>query len=89
MNQYMNPESYLIYLGRAIAAMRAERGLARKDLAAASGVSYPYLSELENGIKNASMPMVVAIATALGVSPSAILLRAENIADKYPISEGE
>jgi DNA-binding Xre family transcriptional regulator len=72
--------TYAEYLGRAIAAMRHERGMKRRELAVASGVSYPYVSELENGVKGGSVATIVALASALRVAPSAILMRAEAIA---------
>ena len=75
--------TYAVYLGRAIAAMRHERGMKRRELAVASGVSYPYLSELENGSKGGSVATIVSLATGLRVAPSAILMRAEIIA-AYP-----
>src|SRR6266545_2322629 len=64
-------------LGRAIKVLRAERGLERKELAEASGVSYPYLSEIENGKKQPSSKAVLALAEALGVAPSDLLAMAE------------
>ena len=77
----MSPQpTYAEYLGRAIAAMRHERGMKRRELAVASGVSYPYVSELENGVKGGSVATIVALASALRVAPSAILMRAEAIA---------
>jgi transcriptional regulator with XRE-family HTH domain len=76
--------AYATALGRAIVAMRIERGMARKDLAARSGVSYPYVSELEKGTKHgASIQVLEALARALGVRPSAMFLRAETIMATY------
>jgi transcriptional regulator with XRE-family HTH domain len=40
-----------VMLGRAITAARSELGMKRSELATRAGVSYPYLSELENGTK--------------------------------------
>src|SRR6266511_3101113 len=64
-------------LGRAIKVLRAERGLERKELAEASGVSYPYLSEIENGKKRPSSNALLALAEALGIAPSDMLAMAE------------
>lgn len=74
-----NP-TYAEYLGRAIAAMRLERGMKRRELADKSGVSYPYLSELEKGQKNSAIQMIVLLAQAMNVAPSAIFARGEAIA---------
>ena len=71
---------YYRYLGRAIRVLRVERGLERKDLAARSGLSYPYLSEIESGKKRASSQALLAIAQALGVRPHELLATAEALA---------
>lgn len=69
-----------VLLGRAIAAARSEKGLKRRDLANAARVSYPYLSELENGTKQGSTQKIGQIAEALGMTPSQLLARAEALA---------
>src|SRR5206468_2367928 len=65
-------------LGRAIKVLRTERGLGRRELAELAEVSYPYLSEIENGKKRASSKALVAIAAALGLRPSQLLESAES-----------
>jgi XRE family aerobic/anaerobic benzoate catabolism transcriptional regulator len=67
-------------LGRAIAALRIERGLTRYGLVSAAGISYPYLREVENGTKVPSSAMLGKLAAALHVMPSELLERAEQIA---------
>src|SRR3954468_21308524 len=64
-------------LGRAIAVRRAELGLKRKDLAARSSLSYPYVSELENGTKEPSAPALRQLAEALELSATQLLERSE------------
>jgi DNA-binding transcriptional regulator YiaG len=80
-------------LGRAIKVLRAERGLSRRELAARSEVSYPYLSEIENGKKRPSSKALVAVATALGLRPSQLLETAESFVDVVstpsPMPSGE
>ncbi len=66
-----------VMLGRAIAAARSALGMKRGELAARAGVSYPYLSELENGTKRGSTQKVAQIAEALGLTGSQLLARAE------------
>ena len=66
-------------LGRAIASRRGELGLKRNDLRDRSGLSYPYIAELENGTKRASSKALAAIAAALELSVSELLARAESI----------
>src|SRR6202521_4846012 len=66
-------------LGRAIKVTRVELGLERKELARLSGLSYPYLSEIEKGKKRASTEALLAIAQALGLRQSELLERAERL----------
>lgn len=75
----MSSTEYLIALGRAVTALRSERGISRGDLAQRSGVSYPYVSEIETGRKSVSLSRLIPLAEALGVAPSDILRRAEGI----------
>jgi transcriptional regulator with XRE-family HTH domain len=68
------------YLGRAIASLRTARGMKRMDLKQRSGLSYPYIAEIENGSKRSpSLKAVAAIAEALGVSPAELQARAEEL----------
>jgi len=67
-------------LGRAIKVLRTERGLNRRELAEDSEVSYPYLSEIENGKKRPSSRALLAISEALGVRPHEVLESAERLA---------
>lgn len=64
-------------LGRAIQVRRAELGLKRKDLARLASLSYPYLSELENGSKAPSAKALGQLADALQLSPADLLAFAE------------
>lgn len=66
-------------LGRAIVLHRTVAGMARKELAAEAGVSYPYISELENGLKEPSLSVLTRIADTLQVAPSKLLATAERI----------
>jgi transcriptional regulator with XRE-family HTH domain len=56
-------------LGVAIIRRREELGYRRKDLAETAQLSYPYLSEIENGTKNPSGEAFDAIAAALDLAP--------------------
>lgn len=64
-------------LGRAITVRRAELGLKRKDLAARSSLSYPYVSELEKGTKEPSARALRQLAEALELSVTQLLERGE------------
>lgn len=61
-------------LGRTIQALRSRQGLKRRELAEAAGVSYAYLSEIENGKKAPSTKVIAALAAALEM-PAHDLLR--------------
>jgi XRE family transcriptional regulator, aerobic/anaerobic benzoate catabolism transcriptional regulator len=60
-------ESYLRLVGDRLRLTRAGRGMSRKVLAQASGVSERYLAELERGAGNASLLVLRQIAAAMGV----------------------
>lgn len=68
-------------LGKAITIRRVELGLSRNDLRDRSGLSYPYVAELEKGLKSPSSKALEAIARALEVRPHELLARAEGLAD--------
>ena len=80
--------AYFEAVGRAIRVLRTERGMERKDLAEASGLSYPYLSEMETGKKRASSKALFAIAEALGVRPADLLALGDRYAERLPTSQG-
>lgn len=66
-------ESYLAFLGARVRQYRAQRGMSRRILAEASGVSQRYLAQLEGGQANASVLVLKAIADALDVAVDDVL----------------
>jgi XRE family transcriptional regulator, aerobic/anaerobic benzoate catabolism transcriptional regulator len=60
-------EAYLRDVGERVRIGRARRGMSRKSLSKASGVSERYLAELERGAGNASLLLLRQIADALGL----------------------
>jgi transcriptional regulator with XRE-family HTH domain len=76
----MSFDDQRMFLGRAVAALRVERGLKRRELAESAHVSYPYLSEIENGAKAPSSQTMAKLARSLQVSPADLWTRAEEIA---------
>ena len=60
-------EVYLKRVGDRVRLGRARRGMSRKILSKASGVSERYLAELERGAGNASLLVLRQIADALGL----------------------
>jgi len=71
------PELYEA-LGRVIQVLRTDRELDRKDLAERSGVSYSYLTAIENGNRSPSPAVLQAIAQALGLHAHELLASAES-----------
>lgn len=60
-------------LGKAIRLRRVEVDLTRADLAREAEVSYTYVSEIENGTKQASAKTLWRIARALGLEPHELM----------------
>ena len=58
-------DPFLLALGERVRLLRARRGLTRKSVAVASGVSERHLANLEYGIGNASILVLQLVATAL------------------------
>ncbi len=68
-------------LGRAIQLRRVELGLKRPQLATRAELSYPYLSEIENGMKSPSTKALRQLAAALELSPSELIALAEKLGE--------
>jgi transcriptional regulator with XRE-family HTH domain len=64
-------------LGRVVRALRTERGLSQEAVAHAAGISVPYLSDVERGVRNPSLEILSAVAGALGMALSDLIARAE------------
>ncbi|GAB3283594.1 helix-turn-helix domain-containing protein [Kineosporia babensis] len=60
-------------LGARIRQLRRARGLTLADLAEAAGLTHGFLSKLERGLANPSIPSLSAIALALGTSQVELL----------------
>ena len=84
-------------IGVKVKAIRTERGLSGRKLAAAAAVSQPFLSQLEAGRTSVAIATLYRIAAALKVRPSDLLpdppadvevqvLRASERA-RFPVSE--
>jgi len=68
-------------LGAAIRGLREERAIRLTDLAKQTALSVSFLSQLERGLTNPSLPSLVRISAALGTSAHALL------ANLSPVSE--
>src|SRR2546421_7556883 len=73
--------AYLARLGERVRAWRTERGMSRKHLALASGVSERYLAQLEAGRGNISVLLLRKLARAMGVAVER-LVREEQALEK-------
>lgn len=65
-------------LGAKIRTLRKERGLTLKSLAQLSGLSHPFLSQVERGLARPSMNSLYQISEALGTNASWLLAGSEN-----------
>jgi len=64
---------FLLQLGERVRALRARNGMTRKALASATGVSERHLGNLEQGVGNASVLVLLQVAQALKSTPSELL----------------
>jgi len=66
--------------GRAVQLRRVELGLKRRELAERADLSYPYISEIENGMKDPSAKALRRIAEALELqSPTELIALADRL----------
>jgi transcriptional regulator with XRE-family HTH domain len=71
-----SPQQALETLGALLRAERLAKGLSLRDLAARTGVSNAYLSELERGRHEPSLSILRSIACALETPLGSLLVRA-------------
>ena len=65
-------------LGKAVKALRKERGLTQAEVAEKMGdLPSTYVSDIERGVRNPSWSTIISLSKALGVKPSEIAKRAE------------
>jgi XRE family transcriptional regulator, aerobic/anaerobic benzoate catabolism transcriptional regulator len=76
--------AFLSELGQRVRKMRALRGMSRKALAAASGVSERYLAQLEGGEGNLSIILLRRVARATG-APIEDLVTDAPLPDQWPL----
>lgn len=66
-------------LGQAVRARRLERGLTLVELAGRSGLSHPFLSQIENDRAQPSMDSLYRIAGALATTPQSFFGADQNV----------
>ncbi|MFM9441112.1 helix-turn-helix domain-containing protein [Streptomyces acidiscabies] len=65
-------------VGEQVKSLRKKSGLSTRALAAAAGISQPFLSQVERGVSTPSMITTYRLAEALGVLPGALLPPTDN-----------
>lgn len=78
---------FLVRLGQRVRSRRNGRGMTRKELAAAAGVSERHLGNLELGVGNASVLILLQVASALQCSPADLLRDDDRSAERSLIRE--
>lgn len=79
---YISRVTFLESVGSAVRTQRERKGLTRRELAGASGVSERFLAQLESGDGNISLRRFAEVAHALGTTPAALLAPAEHTSEK-------
>lgn len=84
----MDADPFLLRVGGRVRALRNRRGMTRRSLAAAAGVSERYLAQLETGAGNCSIALLRRVADAVG-APVAELVddRPEQSNDTAPLRQ--
>ena len=67
--------------GKAVKEFRAAQGWSQEQLAGRADLNRSYLGEIERGSAMPSLATVVKLATALGVSPSALVRSEEHTSE--------
>jgi transcriptional regulator with XRE-family HTH domain len=71
-------------IGSFIRALREEAQVSLRQLAQMAGVSNPYLSQIERGLRNPSAEVLTQIAKGLRVSSEALYIRAGLLEQRLP-----
>lgn len=71
-------------LGEFIRAQRERANLSLRRLAEKSGISNPYLSQIERGIRKPSAEILMSLSRALEISSDALYRRAGLIDEELP-----
>ncbi len=83
------PPGFAQALGRQIKVSRTDLGIERRQLAERAGISYSYMTEIENGNKPPSASVLERIARALGMRMSELIHTAENRVDMAELRQGQ
>lgn len=72
------------HLGEFIREQRASNGLSLRQLATSAGVSNPYLSQIERGLRKPSAEILQQLAKALRISAEALYVQAGFLDQREP-----
>jgi transcriptional regulator with XRE-family HTH domain len=77
------PPQFARAMGRTIKVLRTDQGLGRREFAERAGISYSYLTEIENGDKPASNKVLAMVAATLGMRLHELIAAAETRAADF------
>jgi transcriptional regulator with XRE-family HTH domain len=83
-----SPSEYVVAVGRAIAMLREERGLTQMDIWHRCDTHYNYISRIENGLADPTVLKIADIAHGMGIRPSDIFVRADELLDGTAVESG-
>jgi transcriptional regulator with XRE-family HTH domain len=69
--------------GKVLRELRKQRGLSQEVLAFESGYHPTYIGQLERGKKNPSLRAIISLASVLGVLPSELIRRFEELDQRH------
>ena len=69
----MDDANLAVTIGKSVRTARAALGLSQADVAEKLGLSLEFIGRIERGVALPSVPTLVSLATALGVSGDALL----------------
>ncbi len=75
------PSEFVVAVGRAIAMLRGELDLTQMDIWERCDTHYNYISKIENGHADPSVLKIADIARGMGIKPSEIFVRADQLLD--------
>ena len=67
------PADPTVLFGKRLSTLRRARGWTQEELAAESGISQRYISDVERGLRNIALRNICRLAAALGVPPFKLL----------------
>jgi transcriptional regulator with XRE-family HTH domain len=65
--------------GTGVRQLRKRRKLTQGEVASRVGITATYLSQIETGQRNPTLAVVVGLARALGVKPSQLVMRLDEM----------